>query len=265
MEALEEADTENQRMILRETARQYPAPFSYPPEKKRQRTSQDVEEAKEVKEAQSVSPGAQLPQQRQDEPLEVEPVPRTGDDAVPEEEKKPPNTPQEDEYGDNATHMMGSDPSVWSLGSPLHGVQQAGERYLDLLRQRDELEDEDEPNGVDAGSDADGGSNGRPMGLMAFEGDGGVRVETEVFLDCGITRHLVPDCRMLRDKQDENLELAGISGPTRTSEKGTASFVGVDGCGEPRDVTMGETYSLETLDRVLFSGRGNCKRKAMQL
>eukprot|EP00808_Paulinella_micropora_P024472 g15455.t1 len=119
MEALEEADTENQRMILRETARQYPAPFSYPPEKKRQRTSQDVEEAKEVKEAQSVSPGAQLPQQRQDEQLggqartvgpwdqlntvitihrdltEVEPVPRTGDDAVPEEEKKPPNTPQE--------------------------------------------------------------------------------------------------------------------------------------------------------------------------
>eukprot|EP00808_Paulinella_micropora_P006675 g44950.t1 len=57
MEALEEADTENQRMILRETARQYPAPFSYPLEKKRQRTSQDVQEAKEVKEAQSVSPG----------------------------------------------------------------------------------------------------------------------------------------------------------------------------------------------------------------
>eukprot|EP00808_Paulinella_micropora_P030736 g50831.t1 len=110
---------------------------------------------------------------------EVEPVPRTGDDAVPEGEKKPPNTPQEDEYGDNATHMMGSDPSVWSLGSPLHGVQQAGERYLELLRQRDELEDEDEPDRVEAGSGADGGSNRRPTGLMAFEGDGGVRVETE--------------------------------------------------------------------------------------
>eukprot|EP00808_Paulinella_micropora_P001942 g8625.t1 len=88
----------------------------------REEEAKDVsgrEEAKEVKEAQSVSPGAQLPQQRQDEQLggqartvgpwdqlntvitihrdltEVEPVPRTGDDAVPEEEKKPPNTPQE--------------------------------------------------------------------------------------------------------------------------------------------------------------------------
>eukprot|EP00808_Paulinella_micropora_P010642 g33972.t1 len=217
MEALEEADTENQRMILRETARQYPAPFSYPPEKKRQRTSQDVEKKPKKlrrpgRSGRELNCHSNVKMSNWVDLTEMEPVPRTGDDAVPEEEKKPPNTPQEDEYGDNATHMMGSDPSVWSLGSPLHGVQQAGERYLELLRQRDELEDENEPNGVEAGSDADGDSNRRPTGLMVFEGDGGVRVETEVLLDCGTTRHLVPDGRMLRDKQDENLELVGISG-----------------------------------------------------
>eukprot|EP00808_Paulinella_micropora_P004006 g13859.t1 len=98
-----------------------------------------------------------------------------------------------------------------------------------------------------------------PAGMMAVDGGDGIDRKS-IYWDSGSTKHLVPDASMLRDKEDERLDLRGVDGPTKATAMGKMGFVGVTGEGGPQNVTMGEAYCLETLDRVLFSA-GQLQKK----
>eukprot|EP00808_Paulinella_micropora_P024093 g78294.t1 len=205
MEALALAVIDNERMIMKERAQQFPPPYAI------------AQEEKKTMVATSVMPSDGGEDQ-------------TGSLSVIRRDRGPREQTTQVERKVGTWEEMKTTVTV-------------GGELLTSAMEGEEPEEERKPPNTPMGDD--------PASMMAVDGE--EQNGRDIYLDSGSSRHLVPEASMLDDREEEGLDLRGIDGPTKAMVMGKMKFVGKTGQGKPQQVTMGETFCLESLDRVLFS------------